>query len=72
MKQKTKEYHVNQRLLLRVDEVAAMLSLGRSKTYELIAIGVLPAVRLGRSIRVPAEALQRWLEAQAEHQGSQS
>ena len=52
------------RLLLRVEEVAEMLSLGRSKTYELIASGVLPAIRLGRCVRVPADALHRWLETQ--------
>ena len=52
--------------LLRVDEVAKYLSLGRSKTYELLATGELPAVRIGRSVRVPAAALQRWVERQAE------
>lgn len=55
---------MNERLLLRVDEVAKLLSLGRSKTYELIAAGALPTVRLGRSVRVPVEALRRWLDDQ--------
>ncbi len=61
---------MGERLLLRVEEVAELLSLGRSKTYELIASGVLPAVRLGRCVRVPADALHRWLEAQCEHDSS--
>jgi excisionase family DNA binding protein len=52
------------RLLYRVEDVAEMLSLGRSKTYELIASGVIPVVRLGRCVRVPAHALRRWLETQ--------
>jgi excisionase family DNA binding protein len=55
---------VNERLLLKVDEVAEMLGLGRSKTYELVATGVLPAVRLGRSVRVPAKGLRQWLDEQ--------
>jgi excisionase family DNA binding protein len=56
---------MSERLLLRVEEVAEMLSLGRSKTYQLIASGVLPGVRLGRCVRVPADALRRWLESQS-------
>ena len=56
---------MTERLLLRVDEVAEMLGLGRSKTYELVATGILPVVRLGRSVRVPAEGLRRWLEEQS-------
>ena len=60
----TDSSRMNERLLLRVDEVARLLSLGRSKTYELIAAGTLPTVRLGRSVRVPVEALRRWLDDQ--------
>jgi len=58
-------------LLYRVEEVAEMLAIGRSKTYELIASGGLPMVHLGRCVRVPAEALQHWLAAQGEN-GAQS
>jgi excisionase family DNA binding protein len=52
------------RLLYRVEEVAELLAIGRSKTYELIASDGLPVVHLGRCVRVPAEALQHWLAAQ--------
>jgi prophage regulatory protein len=55
---------MHDRLLYRVEEVAEMLRLGRSKTYELIASGAIPVVRLGRCVRVPAHALRRWLETQ--------
>ncbi len=55
--------------LLRIEEAARYLSLGRSKTYQLVASGELPVVRIGRSVRVPAAALRRWVEQQAE-QGS--
>ena len=50
------------RLLLRPDEVQRALGLGRSKTYQMMATGELPVVRIGRSVRVPAEALRRWVE----------
>jgi excisionase family DNA binding protein len=55
---------MSERLLLRVEEVAEMLGIGRSKTYELIAAGELPVVRVGRCVRVPAAAVRRWVEAQ--------
>jgi excisionase family DNA binding protein len=52
------------RLLLRPAEAAEILGLGRSKAYELIASGVLPSVRIGKSIRVPAESLRQWVSDQ--------
>jgi excisionase family DNA binding protein len=52
--------------LLKVEEAAKFLALGRSKTYELIARGELPVVRIGRSVRVPRSALQAWIEAKSE------
>ena len=54
------------RLLLRPEEVQEALGLGRSKTYELIASGELPVVRIGRCVRVPAEALQLWIDNKIE------
>lgn len=49
-------------LLLRAGEVARMLGLGRSKVFAMLAAGELPAVRFGRSVRVPRLALERWVE----------
>lgn len=46
-------------VLLRVSEAAALLSLGRSKTYELIEAGKLPSVRLDGALRVPRAAIER-------------
>ena len=54
------------RLLLRPEEVQEALGLGRSKTYELLASGELPVIRIGRCVRVPAEALRLWVEKQIE------
>lgn len=48
-------------LLLRVDEVARTLALGRTKVYELIASGELPSITIGAARRIPAEALRQWL-----------
>lgn len=49
------------RELLRAEEVARILGIGRSKTYELIARGELPSLRIGRLVRVPRHALDQWI-----------
>ena len=55
-----------QPLLLRADEAAKLLGLGRSKTFEMMARGELPGVvRFGRSVRLHRVALERWLAERA-------
>ncbi len=54
-------------LLLSIPDVAATLGLGRSKVYELIAKEGLPVVRFGRSVRVSAASLQKWVEQREQH-----
>lgn len=49
------------KILLRPAEVADMLGIGRSKTYELIAAGQIPSIRIGTAVRVPLELLQEWV-----------
>ena len=51
-----------EKLLLRPAEVGGMTGFGKSKTYALIAAGVIPSVRVGKSVRVPADRLRRWIE----------
>ena len=53
---------LSQRLLLRPEEVAAILGLGRSTIYELLRTGELSAVHIGRATRIPARDLDRWIE----------
>ena len=45
------------RVLLTIKQTAQMLSLSRSTVYELIRDGVLEVVHVGRSARVPMDAL---------------
>ncbi len=52
-------------LLLRIEDAARRLSLGRSKTYELVQSGDLPVVRIGKAVRIPVAGLERWVERQA-------
>ena len=52
------------RLLLRPAEAAEAIGIGRSKTYELLASGELPSIRIGSSVRVPVDALRAWIARQ--------
>jgi excisionase family DNA binding protein len=60
----TRENGVDSRekLLLKADEVARRLSLGRATVYLMMASGELPILRKGRAVRVPARALEQWIE----------
>jgi excisionase family DNA binding protein len=55
-----------ERLLLKGSEVADMLNISRALAYRMMAAGELPTVRpaSGRAIRVPREALLKWIEKQ--------
>lgn len=53
------------KLLLRPTEAAELLGVGRSKIYALLASGEVPGVRVGHSVRVPLEALRRWVANRA-------
>lgn len=63
---------LSQRLLLRPEEVAAILGLGRSTIYELLRAGELSAVHIGRATRIPARDLDRWIEQHSSGSGSGS
>ena len=54
------------RLLLRVQEAAETLGIGRSKIWEMIWTGELPVVRIGRAVRVPRDELEAWVRSHTE------
>ena len=47
---------------LTVAEVAAMMRVSKMTVYRLVHAGELPAVRVGRSFRVPEGAVHGYLE----------
>ena len=51
-----------EQILLTVTEAAKRLSLGRATAYQLAQRGELPVVRIGRTVRVPARALDEWVK----------
>ena len=46
---------------LRPVDLAPLLGVSRSRIYQLVSAGALPAVRRGRAICVPVEAWEIWL-----------
>lgn len=57
-------------VLLRAEEVSRLLQIGRTMTFELIASGDLPVIRIGRSVRVPKPELERWIRERTTSTGS--
>jgi excisionase family DNA binding protein len=52
--------------LLAVGEVARLLHVSRGTVYKLIRIGDLPALRVGRSLRLRVRSVQRYLARRSE------
>ena len=54
-------------LLLRVHEAAALLGIGRTKAYELIARGDLQVVHIDGAARIPLVSVHRYVNALVSH-----
>ncbi len=50
-------------VLLKPDDAAARLGIGRSKLFELLAAGLIESVTIGRSRRITPAALSRYVES---------
>lgn len=50
------------RLLLRIEEAAERLQIGRTKMYELVSRGDIESVPIGRLRRIPSECLEEYVE----------
>ncbi len=51
-----------EKLLLRPEEAAELIGVGRTKVHELMRTGQLESVRIGSSRRVPSVALLDYVE----------
>ena len=47
--------------LLTIPEVSDLLRVPEARAYELARERTIPVVRIGRQVRVPEEALRRWI-----------
>lgn len=52
---------IDSKMLLRPREVVDVTGYSRSMVYALIASGEIPSVRVGRTVRVPTDALKQWI-----------
>jgi len=52
-------------LVLKIPDLMRVLSISRTLAYEVIHRQGFPAVRIGRTVRIPRDALMKWLEEQA-------
>jgi excisionase family DNA binding protein len=48
-------------ILVTVREAGALLGVGRTTTYELVAAGELEVVHIGRSSRIPIESVEAYV-----------
>jgi excisionase family DNA binding protein len=55
--------HHGDRLLYRPAEAAEALGISRAYLFELLATGELQSLKIGASRRIPADALQRFVDA---------
>lgn len=53
-----------QRRTYRVEEIAAILDIGRSSAYELVKRGCFKTVKIGSAIRISKKSFDEWLESQ--------
>jgi excisionase family DNA binding protein len=56
---------------IRIPEMAAELKISRGRAYALVADGTIPAVKIGRSLRVSRRELRSWLETRRHVPGEQ-
>lgn len=52
-----------EKLLLSPMDVVEIIGLSKSMVYQLLKDGVIPSVRIGKSIRVRTEALHQWIQS---------
>ena len=52
--------------VLTVDEARRVLRIGRRQLYRAIARREVPALKVGRSIRIPRSGLEAWLATSVE------
>jgi len=60
-----------QPLLITTEEAAQMLSMSRTKLYDLIRYEGFPVVRFGKAVRICPSDMQEWLEKRKEQEAAE-
>ncbi len=53
-------------LVLKVEELMSILSVGRNTAYELVRSGQISSIRIGRIYRIPRASLEEYLQKMSE------
>ena len=59
------------RILYRPAEAAEAIGVSRSRIYELINSKTIPSIRVGKTVRVPVDKLQQWVNEQVAERTSE-
>lgn len=59
-------------IMVKVEEAGKLCGIGRSKMYELVRTGVVPSVKIGKSVRIRVTDLRHWTEALGEQSEASS
>lgn len=59
---KSEQTDLNSVVLLTPYDVAARLKIGKSQAYKLVETGEIPAVRIGRLVRIRSADLHQFIE----------
>jgi excisionase family DNA binding protein len=57
------------KLLLRPKEVGETLGVSRTRVYQMLATREIESIRIGRSIRVPVDAVETWISEKRSSDG---
>ena len=60
-----KNGQVQEKVMLTVPEAARILRIDKVTVYKLAKSNGFPALRIGRRVLIPREALMRWIEAES-------
>lgn len=55
-----------EKLVYSIQEVADLLGISRSYTYELVRKGTIPALKLGKKQVIPKEKFYNWINGEKE------
>lgn len=61
---------LGERLTYRVPEVAALLGVSRSIVFDWVEAGLIPHVKVQRTVLIPRRELEEWLARQTRRKGA--
>lgn len=50
-------------LMLKIEEVADLLSISKSRAYDMVKLGMISYLRIGKCIRIPRESFLEFISA---------